>query len=623
MNKQIDPAYSPTIRFGIRGRLFIGFTLLVIPILIIVLLLLYKINIVENYTTSLVNVGLPTQNYSATLDAEIYETQLNLYTWLLTGDQNAKNDIERGWKDIAQTQNYMNNSSKHWENNIYLQNWITLNSQFDILRQIQNKLFTTTDRAAIVDIIKNEAIPQVNKMLDIIDGKISSNNTREGGMFDILIAELNQGAQSILGNINFLKIVSITLFLSIIVLAISISILTARRILTPLNNAIDIAKKIAAGERNISIEITSNDETGALLSALSMMQDAIKLNESKLQESEANSRALFENIFKTANEFSSHSSKVAAGDLKERLALPAEKSMQQLGRDLNTMTDSLANVTKQITQACHNMVTTLEEVKQAANIQTSGATEQASSINQITASLEEIEKSTNQTLEKAKTLGKAAERTSEKGQKGLEAVEQSIQGMKEVREKVQIIAQTILDLSNQTQQVGEITAVVNTLAQQSKMLALNASIEAAKAGEAGKGFAVVAVEVKNLAEQSEQATTQVQKILEDIKHAAEKAVMVTEEGTKGVDHGTSLVEQTGDIIRSLSEVIRETTSASQQIEAAVRQESIGIEQITAGMGEINQVTSSFVVSVKQTTEAIDNLSQISRNLKEKVDTYKV
>ncbi|HSW71264.1 MAG TPA: methyl-accepting chemotaxis protein, partial [Gammaproteobacteria bacterium] len=226
-------------------------------------------------------------------------------------------------------------------------------------------------------------------------------------------------------------------------------------------------------------------------------------------------------------------------------------------------------------------------------------------------------------IEKAKALGAAADRTREKGQRGLEAVEQSINGMKDVKDRVQTIAQTILDLSNKTQQVGEITAVVNGLAQQSKMLALNASIEAAKAGEAGKGFAVVASEVKTLAEQSEQSTTQVQKILEDIRHATEKAVMATEEGTKGVDYGTNLVEQTGDIVRSLSEVISETTTASQQIEAAVRQESIGIEQITAGMNEINQVTSEFVESVKQTTEAINNLSLISHNLKEQVDIYKI
>lgn len=322
------------------------------------------------------------------------------------------------------------------------------------------------------------------------------------------------------------------------------------------------------------------------------------------------------------NNFRKHSNKVASGDLTQRIDVLSNDEMGQLGDDLNRMTEGLSIITKQITEASHSMVTMLEEVKHAVNVQSSGATEQASSINQITASLAEIEKSSTQTIEKAKDLGDVAERTREKGQLGLEAVEQSVEGMKAVREKVQAIAQTILDLSNKTQQVGEITAVVNNLAQQSKMLALNASIEAAKAGESGRGFAVVASEVKNLAEQSEQSTAQVQKILEDIRHATEKAVMATEEGTKGVDVGTKLVEQTGEVVRSLSDVIHETTIATQQIEAAVRQESVGIEQITAGMNEIHQVTSSFVESVAQTTEAINNLTSITKNLKEYVDVYK-
>ncbi len=328
-------------------------------------------------------------------------------------------------------------------------------------------------------------------------------------------------------------------------------------------------------------------------------------------------------LLKYVSTFRRQSSRIAIGDLTQRIMITSHDELGLLGQDLNTMTESLASITKQITDGCHHMVTTLEEVKHAVDSQSSGASEQASSINQITASLAEIEKSSTQTIEKTTALGEAAQRTQEKGELGLEAIEQSILGMKTVREKVQMIAQTILDLSNKTQQIGEITAVVNTLAQQSKMLALNASIEAAKAGEAGKGFAVVAEEVKNLAEQSEQSTTQVQRILEDIRHATEKAVMATEEGTKGVDHGTGLVEQTGEVVRSLSEVIHEATIATQQIEAAVRQESVGIEQITAGMNEINQVTSSFVESVKQTTEAVSHLSGIAKNLKDNADVYKV
>jgi len=328
-------------------------------------------------------------------------------------------------------------------------------------------------------------------------------------------------------------------------------------------------------------------------------------------------------ILRYINIFREHSNSVATGNLTGRILVRSSDEMGQLGHDLNTMTDSLSSVTRQITDACHQMVTTLEEVRKAVEAQSSGAAEQSSSINQITASLDEIEKSSTQTMDKAKSLGEITERTQEKGQLGLSAVEQSIAGMDAVRKKVEAIAQTILDLSNQTRQVGEITAAVNTLSQQSKMLALNASIEAAKAGEAGKGFAVVAAEVKNLAEQSEQSTVQVQKILEDISHATEKAVMATEEGTKGVDQGTNLVEQTGEIVRNLCDVIREASIASQQIEAAIRQEGIGIEQITAGMNEINQVTSSFVTSVKQTTDAMENLTRVAKSLKEHVDVYQI
>jgi len=290
---------------------------------------------------------------------------------------------------------------------------------------------------------------------------------------------------------------------------------------------------------------------------------------------------------------------------------------------LNSIKSGEAKIAQNATdimQACSSMVTTLEEVRHAVDAQSSGASEQASSINEITASITEIEKSALQTLNKAKDLGGVAEKTRKSGQLGVEAIDSSVLGMKSVKDKVQLIAQTILDLSRQTQQVGEITSVVNNMAQQSKMLALNASIEAAKAGDAGKGFAVVAVEVKNLAEQSESSTSQVQKILEDIRIATEKAVMVTEEGTKGVETGLEMIERTGEIIRDLNDVIREASIASQQIEAAVRQEGAGIEQITAGMNEINIVTSAFVDSVSQTTEAMNNLAQVTQKLKDSVDT---
>lgn len=226
-------------------------------------------------------------------------------------------------------------------------------------------------------------------------------------------------------------------------------------------------------------------------------------------------------------------------------------------------------------------------------------------------------------MAKAQALREVAKSTYEQGKLGTESVEQSIDGIKASEEKMKLIAQTILDLSNHTQQIGDITSVVNTLAQQSKMLALNASIEASKAGEAGKGFAAVATEVRNLAEQSEQSTVQVQKILEDIRRTTEKAVTVTEEGAKTLDSGIKLIEKAGHVIQTLSKMINEASISSQHIEVAIRQETVGIEQIVESMNEINRTTSTFSSGIKEMMAFIQNLDDIAKHLKEDVDIYKV
>src|SRR4051795_9573994 len=122
-----------------------------------------------------------------------------------------------------------------------------------------------------------------------------------------------------------------------------------------------------------------------------------------------------------------------------------------------------------------------------------------------------------------------------------------------IREQVQSIADNILALSEQSQQIGEIIATVNDLADQSNLLALNAAIEAARAGEHGKGFAVVAAEIRSLAEQSKEATAQVRRLLGDIQRATNATVLATEEGTKGVEHGAQLIGQAGETIDELAE----------------------------------------------------------------------
>jgi methyl-accepting chemotaxis protein len=314
---------------------------------------------------------------------------------------------------------------------------------------------------------------------------------------------------------------------------------------------------------------------------------------------------------------------VATGDLSQSIEVNGDDDLGQLGIQLNTMTQSLAAMARQTSEASNSMSVTLNQMLGTVSTQSSGASEQAAAVNEATTTLEEIRAISMQTREKAEALGSTAERTRKEGEKGMESVELTVSGMKSIREKVEGIAENILALSEQTQQIGEITGTVSNLAHQLKMLALNASIEAAKAGDAGKGFAVVAAEVKNLAEQSQQATEQVNSILQEIQHATDKAVMVTEEGSKGVDEGMSLVNKAGTTVRKLTEVIKESALASQQIAASVRQEATGIDQITTAMSDINGATSQFVSATQQTREAAEDLGRVASQLRDSANAYKL
>ncbi len=193
----------------------------------------------------------------------------------------------------------------------------------------------------------------------------------------------------------------------------------------------------------------------------------------------------------------------------------------------------------------------------------------------------------------------------------------------EIKGKVSQIAGNIMALSEQTQQIGNIIATVNDISEQSNLLALNASIEAARAGEQGKGFAVVAAEVRNLAEQSQQATAQVKAILDDIQKATNDVVLVTEEGTRGVDSRMNLANQARETIETLAEAIKESSEAAEQIVASARQQASGMDQISASMKDINSTATQSLAANRQTEKAVQNLNELGQQLKETIVIYKV
>ncbi|PWY55727.1 methyl-accepting chemotaxis protein [Legionella qingyii] len=606
----------------VRARLLIGFMTLSLPVILSILYLIPKVNNVVYLSQE-----IRSENLTEILDSQIYQTQDLLEHWAMTGDPSAKVHFARLWGQINQVRN-------RWDQVMHSIGDKTLQTKWDKLQELYTPLYDIQtsfinaprdpNNSSNVENSRNKTRDVENAMIDIILGTYSSETgKRSGGLYSSLSKEIEKNTDKINESLSSLKKSAYALLILAILLTITVPYITQRSIARPVDNAINIAERIAAGERDIDIQIRSADKLGKMLLSLKTMQEAIKKNEEILRNKEEESRELFEKLVNSSKKFRLHSSKVASGDLRERLEIDKEDVLQDLGRDLNSMTDGLASITKKITKVSSDIVTMVGTVLTSANEQAEGITSQASAINEISASLEEIDKSSKQTMAKAQMLREVAKNTYEQGKLGTESVEQSIHGIKASEEKMKLIAQTILDLSNHTQQIGDITSVVNTLAQQSKMLALNASIEASKAGEAGKGFAAVATEVRNLAEQSEQSTVQVQKILEDIRRTTERAVTVTEEGTKTLDSGLKLIEKAGQIIQALSKMINEASISSQHIEVAIRQEAVGIEQIVESMNEINRTTSTFSSGIKEMMTFIHNLDDIAKHLKDDIDIYKV
>jgi methyl-accepting chemotaxis protein len=330
--------------------------------------------------------------------------------------------------------------------------------------------------------------------------------------------------------------------------------------------------------------------------------------------------ALIARLIVIRQERALHRSKLASREIERRVAAELEQreQLEKANREIEERAaaeregrNRLQYVLELVREAAGKLGSAAAEILASTTQQVSGASEQSAAISQTTTTVDEVRTIAEQTVVRAQEVADAAQRSVEIARAGEGAVGDTIESMGAIKVRVEGIAENILALSEQTQQIGEIIATVNDIATQSNMLALNASVEAARAGEQGKGFAVVAMEVRSLAEQSRQATGQVEAILSDIQKATNMTVMATEEGTKGVVEGVTLSARTGEVIQQLREVIVQSAQAAAQMVAGGQQQTSGIEQIAVAMQNINQATVQSLASTRQAEKAARDLNELA------------
>lgn len=276
---------------------------------------------------------------------------------------------------------------------------------------------------------------------------------------------------------------------------------------------------------------------------------------------------------------------------------------------------AIRNLSAPIAQAIARLSAATAEIVAGTTQQAAGVQEQAAAVAETVATVEEITQTAEQSSVRAQAVAESSRRASDGGAVGRRSVENTIAVMGEIKTRTESIAQSILSLASQAQAIGEIITVVNDLAEQTNILALNASIEATRAGEQGKGFSVVAAEIKALADQSKKATVQVRQILNEIQKSTNAAVMATEQGSKSVEEAMRIVNEADEAIRMLVDTIIEAAQASTSISTSVGQQVVGMSQIQHAMRNIDQATTQNLSSTQQSERAARNLDEIGVHLR--------
>jgi methyl-accepting chemotaxis protein len=268
----------------------------------------------------------------------------------------------------------------------------------------------------------------------------------------------------------------------------------------------------------------------------------------------------------------------------------------------------------QIGDAVRHVQSSSVELQSTANQQASGAKESSTAINEISTTIIELLATSRQIAESAQRVAHVAEETSAATRAGDETVTKAHASLSSIKRQVDLIVTHMLDLGKKSQQIGGILEIINELAEQTNILAINATIEAAGAGDAGKRFAVVADEIRKLADRVGGSTKEIKTLIEEIRAAVNTTVMATEGGTKAVDLGARQFAEVTTALKQITGLLGATTEAAREIELSTKQQATAVEQVNVAISDVAKATRETEASLTQTLQTATQLSGLSHDL---------
>ncbi|MEO4208361.1 methyl-accepting chemotaxis protein [Acinetobacter pittii] len=354
---------------------------------------------------------------------------------------------------------------------------------------------------------------------------------------------------------------------------------------------------------------------GSVLKLLSLRSKADKQRVATLQEEyDRNQNAILRLLDEIAD--------LADGDLRS-YATVSEDFTGAIADSINFAIDQLRDLVSRIHETSQEVARYTHNTQNITNQLAEASEHQAQEIAGASTAMNEMALSIDQVSSNASESASVAQRSVYIASNGAQVVNRSIEGMDTIREQIQETSKRIKRLGESSQEIGNIVSLINDIADQTNILALNAAIQASMAGEAGRGFAVVADEVQRLAERSASATKQIETLVKTIQTDTNEAVISMEQTTTEVVRGANLAKDAGIALDEIQKVSGDLANLIASISDAAKLQSASASHIAATMTVVQEITSQTTTATFDTARSVSELANMSESLRESVTDFKL
>lgn len=314
---------------------------------------------------------------------------------------------------------------------------------------------------------------------------------------------------------------------------------------------------------------------------------------------------------------------IAAGDLRVRVGYSKHDELGELASNCNQMTAQMGTVIGQVMSASREVAAAAEQISASSDLLSRGLGEQTSQVTQVAAAVDQMAASVSEVAKRSTDAAGAAESSGKLAQSGTEAVGQTVEGIEQIDRTVSASAQSVNTLGQRGQEIGRLVSVINDIAEQTNLLALNAAIEAARAGEHGRGFAVVADEVRKLADRTTKATDEIAVSIRSIQDETKAAVSQMKTGTESVRQGVERSTKAKEALEQIRSSSRDLGSMIQTIAAAAEEQASASGEIGRSVAKIAAISQESAAGVAEATQASRSLAEKAGQLRSMVERFKV